>query len=456
MANEIANAALGAKWRGADRWLSDGGSRGAGRLVAKLSEAGATFYFAYFDPDNKRRFFPIGPYDSTGKRGKTLQAARDRAAELSSLYRSGVVNLHEHFARIRDAEERARRNAQEAARRAELEEARSTLRQLLEAYTGHLHRSGKQSARDAKNIFDLHVFQAAPDLADRKAADISIDDFVSVIGRLVEKGKGRTAGKLRSYLRAAYSLALRSRTDPAAPLTLRAFGITTNPIASIGALSQFNRVHDRTLSAEELRCLVRRLTAANDARAEVVLLCLQLGGQRPAQLLRARPADVDLSAATVTLYDGKGARKQPRRHVVPLTKRPLATLTKLLAELPEGAPSIFINAGKVPIPPEALSDFVSTVAAAMHQAKEAREDFDLSDLRRTCETMLAALGVPSDVRAQLQSHGLGGVQQRHYDRHEYALEKRETLERWQRHLDAVVAGASAAKVVPIRKAVRKS
>jgi len=36
--------------------------------------------------------------------------------------------------------------------------------------------------------------------------------------------------------------------------------------------------------------------------------------------------------------------------------------------------------------------------------------------------MLAAMGVSSDVRAQLQSHGLGGVQSRHYDRHTlYAL-----------------------------------
>jgi hypothetical protein len=29
--------------------------------------------------------------------------------------------------------------------------------------------------------------------------------------------------------------------------------------------------------------------------------------------------------------------------------------------------------------------------------------------------MLARLGVPKDIRAQLQSHALGGVQERHYD-----------------------------------------
>jgi hypothetical protein len=47
--------------------------------------------------------------------------------------------------------------------------------------------------------------------------------------------------------------------------------------------------------------------------------------------------------------------------------------------------------------------------------------------------MLAGLKVSSDVRAQLQSRGLGGVQQRH-DRHSYAQEKREALEAWAGHL----------------------
>lgn len=80
----------------------------------------------------------------------------------------------------------------------------------------------------------------------------------------------------------------------------------------------------------------------------------------------------------------------------------------------------------------------------MIKAKETRQPFELRDIRRTCEMMLAGLGVSSDVRAQLQSHGLGGVQQRHYDRHDYALEK------WQRHLDKLMAGESA-KVVQLRK-----
>jgi len=75
----------------------------------------------------------------------------------------------------------------------------------------------------------------------------------------------------------------------------------------------------------------------------------------------------------------------------------------------------------------------------MMKARELRERFELRDLRRTCETMLAAMGVSSGVRAQLQSHGLGGVQSRHYDRHTYTEEKREALQRCEQHPRALVA-----------------
>src|SRR6478609_9211855 len=170
-ANTITDTALRSKWQGADRWLTDGGSRGAGRLVAKISEVGATFYFQYFDGEKRKRFLPIGPHDSSGKRGMRLQRARDRAAELSALYRNGAPNLHEHFDRARAAEEGAHRAAHEAERRAADDAKRSTLGQLLDAYTAHLNKSGKQSADDVRRIFDKHVREAEPELVSRRAAD---------------------------------------------------------------------------------------------------------------------------------------------------------------------------------------------------------------------------------------------------------------------------------------------
>ena len=89
---------------------------------------------------------------------------------------------------------------------------------------------------------------------------------------------------------------------------------------------------------------------------------------------------------------------------------------------------------------ETVSLLVTEIAKKMVEEKEAREPFQLRDLRRTVETMLASLKVSSDIRAQLQSHGLGGIQYRHYDRHSYAVEKKQALEKWARHLTKLKAG----------------
>jgi integrase len=350
-----------------------------------------------------------------------------------------------HAERTRQAEEAAARSAQEEAQR-------STLKQLLDTYTEHLERLKKQSARDVRSLFEKHVFKAAPDLINRKAAHVSPDEFVGVIGAVVEAGKGRTAAKLRSFLRAAYALAIHSKTDPAAPLKLRSFGISVNPVAGTGALSQFSRTRDRALSGPELAAFLKRLDALrSSAKKDAVQLCVLLGGQRPAQLLRARPADVDLSSGVITLYDPKGARRQPRTHVVPLTQSATEILRRRLQKIrslqgklrSDHEVSLFSTDGRTGMRPETVSVLVAEISTEMVKAKAAREPFGLRDIRRTVETMLASLGVSSDVRAHLQSHGLGGVQTRHYDRHEYAPEKRAALELWASHLERLKVGKPA-------------
>lgn len=451
MAAEMTVTALRARWSGADRWLSDGGSRGAGRLVARIVRDGVQLYYKYFHEGERRRL-PLGPYDEKGVRGLSLVQARDRAAELSALFRSGATDLHAHFEREREADERRHREAAEAARRAEDERQRGTLKQLVETYVAHLERQNKQATKDARSILTKHIIEGDPALAARRAAELTVEELVAPIAKLVAAGKGRTAAKCRSYLRAAYQLAVRGRTDPAAPIALRSYGITANPVASIDArsLAEFNRVRTRALSADELGAYVKRLEALPEgAQKDALLVALLLGGQRPAQLLRAQATDVDLSAATLTLYDGKGARRQPRPHVLPLTKEAAAIIKRRLDALTDGEP-LFSTDRAHAMRIETLSGEVAAIVKKMREndPPEAREDFELRDIRRTCETMLAGLKVSRDVRAQLLSHGLGGVQHKHYDMHDYTLDKRQALLKWARHLEQLKEGKTA-DVVPI-------
>lgn len=452
---------LRAKWNGRDRWLSDGGARNMGRLVARCRREGVTFVYQYFGPEGTKKLFLLGTYDAEGVRGLSLPAARDRAAELTALYRGGVLDLHAHFERQRADEELARKTEEEARQRALEEAQRATLGQLLNSYTAHLEQLGKSSAKDVKNLLKNHVFEAHPALVLRKAADIGVDDFVGVIGAVVDKGRGRTAGKVRSFLRAAYALAIRSKMDPALPQVMRTFGITANPLASTAALSQFNRTRKRHLNAPELAAFLKRIEGlAAGAKKDALALCLKLGGQRPTQLLRAREADVDLPGGTITIYDPKGARTQPRVHMVPLTESTSEIVKRRLDALQlareeekrkgeaakvraAGSMWLFSTDNRTGMREETISELVREISVEMVKAGEARESFQLTDLRRTAETMLAKLGTAPNIRGEVQSHGLGGVQKRHYDQHDYLEEKRTVLKAWAAHLANLKAGKAA-------------
>ena len=82
----------------------------------------------------------------------------------------------------------------------------------------------------------------------------------------------------------------------------------------------------------------------------------------------------------------------------------------------------------------------------MERVGEARVSVRLSDIRRTAETLAASKGISRDVRAQIQSHGLSGVQARHYDKHDYREEKRRSLESWA----AVLRGELGGNVLLLR------
>ncbi len=447
----IAKAAREAKSGGADIWITDEAkARGVGRLRLRASETGQTaFYFRYSDTTGKRDSIVLGAYDGKGAAGLTLKAARTKAGELSKLYQSGKRDLRAHLEH-ESAEDRARMETAARARtEAQRQATAGTLHKLLDGYIAHLERQGKQSAQDARNIFRRNVLDEFPHLAAMRATDITHRDISAVLARLIDRGAGRTAAKLRSYLRAAFAEALAAEGEPTAHPDLHGFNLTANAAALVPAkkLSAFNRARVRTLNDAEMHVFLKALEKHSGIARDAILLSLYLGGQRSAQLVRLKPGDVDLNAREVTLYDGKGARQNPRIHRLPLTERAAQIVGRLLDANGDKLFLITLN-GKVHVRTETLSAVVTEISAAMVKEKTSREPFELRDLRRTCETMMARMGVSKETRAQILSHGLGGVQQRHYDMHDYAEEKRRALEAWDARLAEIASGTQRENVLP--------
>ncbi|SKC50079.1 Site-specific recombinase XerD [Pseudoxanthomonas indica] len=375
----------------------------------------------------------------------SLADARTRAAELSRRYQDGERDLRGAL----DRQEREQERLRVATEQAALEEqarSRATLGALLEAYVADLRRGGKVSARAVERSLERNLKEAMPELWAKRAADATDDDLLAVVARLADGDKLREAAKVRSYLRAAFAAALKARHNARALPALRELGIRHNPAVDLVPVDGAADAGERALSVGELRAYWRRIAGLEGPEGAVLRFHLLTGAQRLAQLARLVKQDYDSDSRTVRLRDSKGRRRVPRQHVVPL----IPAAVEALQEMGGGkaGPHLFtLTAGLAPADYSSLRHRLMPVMAAMQEAGELESGpFTLGDIRRTVETRLAAAGLSLEVRGQLQSHGLGGVQSKHYDRHNYLNEKREALET----LYKITTGESAS-ITAIRK-----
>jgi len=443
-----------------NQWLTDEAPRGAGTLAVKGVAHGAVAFFRYVTPAGSRGAVRLGTIDLKGKDGLSLDAARAKAGEMSKLYQSGVKDVRAHLAAQEAANQatEAQRRASEAealeAKRAATEaKQRHTLAAMLSEYIGYLERGGKvKGAADARSCFKVHVLEAHPALAYLPAREITPDHVALLVRTVRDAGKERMAGSLRSYLKAAFGLASRARFDSSAPSALIGFKVAVNPVDPIPAIPV--RAGNRHLSQVELGAYLRSL---GDSLPDLALrLALLAGGQRMAQLLRARADDFTPMNGTLRLWDPKGRRREPREHLVPLGPKAAAVVEALIQRAkaeaakqvpPDPNPSLFLSTGGAIMNIGTPGGRVGEIASQM-----GGEPFDVRDLRRTVETLMASLHIHKDDLAQLMSHGLGGVQNQHYNRFSYLEEKRAAQLAWENFLARLEAGeALPSNVVPLHR-----
>lgn len=393
----------------------------------RITKAGSKSFVLRFQVDGKWRWATIGKYPTW-----SLTAARKRAQELRREVDEGTDPVEAERER-KAAETAAKAEAELQATLAE----RYTLAALCDAYVAHLSAEGKsKSAASTKSIIKVYL-KEPPELAEiaaKPARDVTSDDIAQIVRRAKAVKSDRTAGLLRTYLSTAFSNARRAPYDARLPSELRDFAVTTNPVEVIAAIPV--KRGERTLTRDELRSYILALGA--ELTDQALLLALFAGGQRMAQLLRARLNDYSPEDQTLLLWDGKGRRTSPRPHLIPLGHR-AAEITAALAERAKSKsedknPSLFISRGSV-VHDSTPGQRVTEIAQEM-----GGDSFNLRDIRRTVETMLASIGTDKDTRAQLLSHGLSGVQSAHYDRHDYLREKRAALLKWERHLQRLIDG----------------
>lgn len=413
----------------------------SGSLEARKLTAGTMLYWRVTICGKTERF-PVGLYDSSAapkslmptEKGFSIQAAT-RAAEALALAHHANLDGGGHRGLIEAAAEAERKAAEDEAvavrmaEAAKLEAAKFTLKNMLNHYCDHLETLGRRSHKDARSIFKIHVYDAWPKIAKLPANQVTGEQVADMMRRVLESGKGRTANKLRSYVRAAYQVALAAKSKASIPLHFKDYRVASNPGADTVPDESQNNPDKNPLSADDLRTYWQTIKPIPGFVGAVLRLHLLTGGQRIEQLVNLTTSNA--TATAITLYDGKGRPgKAPRPHTVPLI--PLAAAA-LLDCKPQGVYALSTDEdgtrkdgtttkrGETHLSATTLSNWAVDAAANI-------PGFATKRIRSGVETLLASARISTEIRGRLQSHGITGVQARHYDGHDYMDEKRHALE----------------------------
>ncbi len=165
---------------------------------------------------------------------------------------------------------------------------------------------------------------------------------------------------------------------------------------------------------------------------------LLLLGQRRDEVARMQWSEVDLDAAEWTLPPER--TKSQRAHLVPLPD----TAVALLHDAPRFRGEFVFSTTGGYRPVGGFSKIKKRVDAA-----SGVRGWWWHDLRRTCRTGMAALGVPDVVAERVLNHQPQGLVKT-YNLHDYAGEKREALDRWAQRVAEIVTPPPA-NVVGLRR-----
>jgi integrase len=254
----------------------------------------------------------------------------------------------------------------------------------------------------------------------RAVAGISRDDLLERINEVRAERGVYSARRAMSTVRAALNWGARQPhagfASPAATLKDIDLDLTAKSIR-----------RKRTLTDDELRAIWTACGHESMGAFGAMVRVLMLTGQRRTEIAHARWAEVSHNRQLLVVPAER--YKTASEHSVPLSTEVLA----ILKELPrwKGSPFVFSNKGTRPIinfdKPKARLDKLSGV-----------KRWRLHDLRRTCRTkMRAELKIaPSTCEAVLGHLPEALIQT--YDTGGFEEEKRTALERWAKHLLAIV------------------
>jgi integrase len=201
-----------------------------------------------------------------------------------------------------------------------------------------------------------------------------------------------------------------------------------NPIEGMRGPAN-SKARQRVLAEEEIRALWLGLGAFSPCCQQVLKFCL-VTAQRLGEVTGLQRSELDKA-----VWNIPGSRtKNGHPHSVPLSRLALEII---------GAG----DKGNRVFPIKSVS-----VSQAINKSQLGLDHWTVHDLRRSALTHMAQLGVPPIILGHIANHRTttkAGITLGVYVHHQYEREKRDALELWANHLQAIISGS--AKVVALRR-----
>ena len=284
---------------------------------------------------------------------------------------------------------------------------------LLERFiTQHL--SQNRSGREISRLLRREVGKP---WAGRSIHEISKRDVVEVVSAIEQRGAPVAANKalksVKTFLRWCVGRAVLEQS-PAEGVPLPSKEVP----------------RDRVLSDEELAQVIVAARKIGGPYGGIVEL-LALTGQRREEVARLQWEELGIVERIWTLP--KSRTKNAKAHVIHLCQQSLT----VLKSTERRAGFVFSSQGAKPF---------SVCSRAKRQLDQLSgvAGWRLHDLRRTCVSGMARLGVAPHVADKILNHQAGTISgvAAVYQRHEFLAERKKALEQWGTHVDHIVAEAS--------------
>lgn len=376
-------------------------------LYLRIMPTGSKSWVLRYMMDGKSKRLTLGSYPAL-----SLTEARKQAA-------NEHLNIHQGI------DPSIKKQQDKAARK-----AAPTVAELIQEFWD-MELSIKASGKEQLRLLNKDV---VPAWGMRKVADISRRDAVLLIDSVRERG------------------AVVANRTQAAMVRLFNFGaergvIDHSPLSGLRKKTEAPR--QRALSADDIRLFWQATDLESKVdlyrQTKLALRMVLLTGQRPGEVAGMTWAEIDGNTWNIPAARRKGRVVQ----AVPLPPLALEVLeqARLISSQSDFVFTSSIKRG------EAITTHGLSKGVLRHWSEFGIDTpFTPHDLRRTCRTGLAELGIDDVVAERVLGHKLVGILGT-YNVHAYDNEKRQALERWEQHIRRIVGlEVEEGKVIPLRRA----